>query len=80
MIRLMNRLLCASVVISLYLEFQENPYPTNCGLLSAKGIVQTPPMERVGNCHNVIAELTAGLSGGSAADGGPNNIANRLFQ
>jgi hypothetical protein len=74
----MGGLLFTSFDVDLFRGLRDFLYPLNSGLSSTKGVVQKLPMEKPNNCHSVIAETTAGLSGGSAADGGPNNVADRL--
>jgi hypothetical protein len=80
MVRPINRLFFTSLELALFRGPRDFLYPINWGLSSTKGIAQKLPMEKLDNCHNVIPETTAGLSGGSAADGGSNNVADRLSQ
>jgi hypothetical protein len=55
-------------------------YPEKLRLLPTNGIVLNLPMEKLGNCHNVISELPAGSSGAPVGHGNGNNVTVRLSQ
>jgi hypothetical protein len=53
-------------------------YPEKLRLLPTNGIVLNLPMEKLGNCHNVISELPAGSSGAPAGVGNGSNVTVKL--
>jgi hypothetical protein len=55
-------------------------YPEKLRPLPTNGIVLNLPMEKLGNCHNVISELPAGSSGAPAGQGNGRNVTVRLSQ
>jgi|tagenome__1003787_1003787.scaffolds.fasta_scaffold20539330_2 hypothetical protein len=62
MIPTMNGLVDISLDTALFHGLREPRYSTNSMLLATKGMIRNPLMEKLGNCHNVITESTAGLS------------------
>jgi hypothetical protein len=76
----MTRSLYTSLDIASPQIFGEIPYLVNCMSSPTKGIARNQTMKMSCICHKVVGELAAGLSGGSAADGAPNNVADRLSQ
>jgi hypothetical protein len=55
-------------------------YPEKLRLLPTNGIVLNLPMEKFGNCHNVVSELPVGSSGAPAGVGNGSNVTVRLSQ
>ena len=55
-------------------------YPEQLRLSPTNGIVLNLPMEKLGNCHNVISELPAGSSGAPAGARNGSDITVRLSQ
>ena len=69
-----------SLDIPFFWRALESLYPEKLSLLPTNGIVLNLPMEKLGNCHNVISELPAGSSGAPAGVGNGSNVTVRLSQ
>lgn len=76
----MKRSLYTSLDVGSPQIFGEIIYLINCIPSLTKGIARNQTMKMSCICHKFVRELAAGLSGGSAADGAPNNVADRLYQ